>query len=74
MSFNVEKNFFGDVAITNLSSELTYNYFDQNFENIKVIPFSRVDENILSNYKEIFERYYKIVTLYDKSIYVKGIK
>ena len=74
VSFNVEKNFFGDVAITNLSSELTYNYFDQNFENIKVIPFSRVDENILSNYKEIFERYYKIVTLYDKSIYVKGIK
>lgn len=55
------------VILTNLSTSLIYTYY-KNHSNYKVIPFSKLDDSILPNYKNLKIKYESIVKYYDQSI------
>lgn len=60
------------IKIDNVENELIYTYYNQaTWSNFKVIPFSSSEiAKYLSSYKNVYERYKKVVQLYDKSMYV----
>lgn len=57
------------ISIGNVSNELIYTYY-KSYRNFKVIPFSQMNSTYLRNYKEIYERYKKVIQMYDKDMYV----
>lgn len=60
------------IKIDNVENELIYTYYNQaTWSNFKVIPFSSSEiAKYLPSYKNVYERYKKVVQLYDKSMYV----
>ena len=67
-----EKGDQKEITIGNVKNELTYNYYNA-FKNFKVIPFSQMNSNYLKNYKEIYEKYKKVIQMYDENMYVEPI-
>ena len=59
------------VKVDNLENELLYTYYTNNYKDIKVIPFSLMNSNYLSNYMDVYNKYKGIVQSIDSSIYVK---
>lgn len=57
------------ISIGNVSNELIYTYY-KSYRNFKVIPFSQMNSTYLSNYKNIYERYKKVIQMYDENMYV----
>lgn len=57
------------ISIGNVSNELIYTYY-KSFRNFKVIPFSQMNSTYLRNYKDIYERYKKVIQMYDEDMYV----
>ena len=55
------------IKLTNLNTELLYTYSNR-YKDYKVIPFSKIDDNILKNYETLKEKYNDIVKYYDSSI------
>lgn len=51
----------GKVTFENINFELLYTYYTSSNKNFKVIPFSKLNNNILSDYKNINSKYRKIV-------------
>ena len=75
-SVNIKKIVDGDnvsITIDNLENELLYTYYTSNYKDIKVIPFSMMSTDYLSNYKEIYEEYKGIVQSIDSNVYVKSL-
>ena len=60
------------IKIEDVKNELIYTYYNQaTWRNFKVIPFSNPDiAKYLSGYKSVYERYKKVVQLYDKDMVV----
>lgn len=60
------------IKIDNVENELIYTYYNQaTWSNFKVIPFSSSEiAKYLPSYKNVYERYKKVVQLYDKNMYV----
>ncbi len=61
------------IKIDNLENELLFTYYtsEKNRSNIKVVPFSNPDiAKYLPDYKNVYERYKKVVQTYDEDIYV----
>ena len=58
------------ITITNLNNELLYTYYEPGYHNFKIIPFSNMKEEYLTNYKNIYEEYKNIVQKLDNSIKV----
>ena len=58
------------ITLDNLNAELIYTYY-KNQSNYKVIPFSKLDNSILKDYKNYKVKYESIVKYYDNSIVVK---
>jgi poly-gamma-glutamate capsule biosynthesis protein CapA/YwtB (metallophosphatase superfamily) len=53
-------------------NELFYNHYHSiKRNNFKLIPFTEVDEKVLPNYANVYEKYKNIVIKYDNSIIVK---
>ena len=74
-SLNITKTTKGDetsIKIDNIENELIYTYYNQaTWSNFKVIPFSNPDiAEYLPSYKSVYERYKKVVQMYDKDMYV----
>ncbi len=67
----IKKN--NQIEITNLKNELLYTYYTNNYENFLVVPFRNMKEEYLTNYKEIYEEYKRIVQVLDKKIEVLPI-
>lgn len=63
------KNDETTISIGNVSNELIYTYY-KSYRNFKVIPFSQMDSTYLRNYKDIYERYKKVIQMYDEDMYV----
>lgn len=59
-----------DIKLTNLNTELLYTFY-KNTSNYKVIPFSKLDETILPDYKNLKNKYNAIVKYYDNNITCK---
>ena len=70
VSLDIEKDSTtSKISINNLESELLYTYYTD----FKVIPFSMIDSNYLSNYKEVYTKYRDIVKSIDNNIKVKEL-
>lgn len=74
-SLNITKTTKGEetsIKIDNIENELIYTYYNQaTWSNFKVIPFSNsAIADYLPNYKSVYERYKKVVQLYDEDMYV----
>ena len=75
-SVNIKKIVDGDnesITIDNLENELLYTYYTSNYKDIKVIPFSMMNNDYLSNYMEVYDKYKGIVQSLDSNIYVKAL-
>ena len=57
LDINVEN---GKVTFDNINYELLFTY-DENYRNFKIIPFSKLNNDILNNYEQIKEEYMNIV-------------
>lgn len=74
VSLDIEKDSTtSKISINNLESELLYTYYTSNYTDFKVIPFSMIDSNYLSNYKEVYTKYRDIVKSIDNNIKVKEL-
>lgn len=60
------------IKIDNIQNELIYTYY-KNFRDFKVIPFSQMTSEYLSNYENIYERYAKVIKNYDDTMPVVGL-
>ena len=74
-SLNITKTTKGDkvkITIDNIKNELIYNYYNQStWRGFKVIPFSNDDIiNYLPNHEAVYERYKKVVQMYDDEMEV----
>ena len=63
----------GKIKLDNLSNELLYTYYKEGYKDFKVIHFSQINSDYLSNYKEVYNKYKSIVTKLDSSILVVPI-
>ena len=62
------------IKLENLNNELLYNYYTKGsgkWYNFKVVPFSQMNTNYNSDYKRLYDKYSKVVKLYDENIPVK---
>lgn len=64
----IKKN--NKIEITNLKNELLYTYYKKDYHDFLVVPFSKMNEEYLSNYKEVYEDYKKIVQKLNNEIEV----
>lgn len=64
-----------NIKLENLNNELLYNYYkkDSKWYDFKVIPFSQMNENYNSDYKRLYDKYGKIVKMYDENMPLKEI-
>lgn len=58
LNINVENK---KVTFDNINYELLYTYCTSSYKNFKIYPFSKLDNNILNNYKNLEEKYLNIV-------------
>ena len=58
------------IELSNQKNELLYTYYTTGYHNFQVIPFSKMKEEYLENYKDIYNKYKDIVTKLDKNIEV----
>ncbi len=72
-SLTINKNSKGEITIDNLSNELLYMYYTNDYHDFKVIPFSKLNNSLLKDYQKYYTKYKKVVTSLDSSISVKGI-
>ncbi len=63
-----------NIRVENTDNELLYMYYKDNYTDFKVIPFSMMNDNYLSNYEEVYNKYSDIVKSIDKNIIVHSIK
>lgn len=56
------------IKIQNVSADLFYVYYDADFKNFVIYPFEKLDDKILTNYKQIYKRFSNILLEYDKTI------
>lgn len=73
-SLTVNKSANGKITIENVDNELLYMYYTNDYHNFKVIPFSKLNNNLLYDYKKYYSKYKNIVTSLDSTISVKGIE
>ena len=75
-SVNITKVVDGNdvsIVIDNLENELLYTYYNYNYRDIKVIPFSSMTSDYLSNYREVYDKYKNIVQSLNSNVYVKSL-
>ena len=67
-SFRINKKVDGDdthISIDDAKGDLLWTY-RSGFHDFKVIPFNKLNSNLLSNYEEVYNKYSKYVNLYDR--------
>ena len=58
------------ITLSEQKNELLYTYYEPGYHNFLVIPFSKMKEEYLKNYKSIYDKYKEIVTKIDSKIEV----
>jgi hypothetical protein len=59
-----------ELKLSNLNNELLYTYYTNDYKDFKIIPFSKMSSNYLSNYKDVYDKYKRVVTSLDSNINV----
>ncbi len=57
-----------EIKIDNLNNELLYTYYTKNYQDFKVIPFSKLTNEYLNNYQTIGNKYINIIKSLDETI------
>ena len=65
-SFDIVKDTPGKVTISNVKAHLLYTYYNKNFKNFHVYPFTELNSSILPNYLVLYNTYSQIVKRYDR--------
>ncbi|MGM9875893.1 MAG: CapA family protein [Bacilli bacterium] len=74
VSLDIEKDSnTNKISINNLESELLYMYYTKDYTDFKIIPFSMINSNYLSNYEEVYNKYKNIVISLDNNIKIKEL-
>ena len=74
VSLDIEKDSnTNKISINNLESELLYMYYTKDYTDFKIIPFSMINSNYLSNYEEVYNRYKNIIISLDNNIKIKEL-
>ena len=74
VSLDIEKDSnTNKISINNLESELLYMYYKSDYTDFKIIPFSIINSNYLSNYKDVYNKYKNIVISLDNNIKIKEL-
>ena len=74
-SLEIEKDTKNDkITIKKLENELLYMYYTSDYKDFKIIPFSKMNTEYLSNYKEVYNTYSNIVKSMNNNIYVKPLE
>jgi poly-gamma-glutamate synthesis protein (capsule biosynthesis protein) len=75
-ALNIQKttdNGQSTIKITNVKTDLMYQYYTNGFHNFEVIPFSQMsDDTYLAGHQAVYDDYKKIITSMDPSIQVGG--
>lgn len=66
----IKKN--NKIKINKVTSELIYNYYDINIQNIKIVPFSQMNQDYNENYLTLYNKYSQIIKRYDENINVNS--
>lgn len=61
------------ITVSNIGADLLYTNKSKNYGRFVVYPFSKLNNNILYNYKKYYTDYSKYVTAYNKEIKMKGV-
>ena len=61
------------LALSNVGADLLYTNKNYNYGSFVVYPFSKLNNNILYNYKGLYTQYSNYVKAYDKNIKMKGV-
>ncbi len=61
------------VAITDVGGDLVYTYHTNDFKKFRIIPFSQLNNSLLSNYQSIQAKYEAIINKNDNTITVGNI-
>ena len=63
-----------NIKIENLNNELLYNFYRTGgkWYDFKVIPFSQMNTSYNSDYKRLYDKYGKVVKMYDENIPLKA--
>ena len=64
----------GIITLKNLTCELLYTYYTSSYQDFLIVPFSLMEDKYLSNYRDIYYQYKKIVQGLDENIFVKDMK
>ena len=64
----------GIITLGNLTCELLYTYYTSSYQDFLIVPFSLMEDKYLSNYRDIYYQYKKIVQGLDENIFVKDMK
>lgn len=59
-----------EITIDNVGNELLYTYYTSDYHDFKIVPFSQMNTNYLSNYREVYDEYKSIVTSLDSNMNV----
>lgn len=61
------------IKLKNLNNELLFNYYQRgsNWTNFKVVPFSQMSTKYNADYKRLYDKYSKVVKMYDENIPLK---
>ena len=57
-----------EIRLEHLQNELLYTYYTKDYHNFLVVPFSKMNEGYLSNYREVYQQYKSVVQGIDSSI------
>ena len=60
------------IEISHIMNELLYTYYTDGYHDFQVIPFSSMKEEYLPNYREVCEKYSRIVQKMDSKIEVRS--
>ena len=69
------KNGQSKIELTNLNNELLYNYYKtgSRWYDFKVIPFSQMNETYNADYRRLYDKYSKVVKMYDENIPINQV-
>lgn len=59
-----------EITINDVENELLYTYYTKDYHDFKIVPFSQMNSNFLSNYREVYDKYKSIVTSLDSDMNV----
>ncbi len=63
----------GQISLHDLHANLIYTYYNNKIKDFQIYPFTKLNDTILPNYKQIYHDYLQVVTQKDKAHLIRTI-